>query len=112
MLAHAYGAHDETLVVWDIEDYKIPESIDPCLINYKIARAIVKRPHIRMLEVSIWIFGSAENAWLTESQDKLWKSEFEVCLHKGPSLTHIYKHSRIYLQVIYLYYLQGIDVPD
>ncbi|CAA0397053.1 hypothetical protein AtNW77_Chr4g0308981 [Arabidopsis thaliana] len=80
------GVRDESqsLVVWAIEDYSIPESIDPDMINLKIETAIVKKFNLRSSAVvTTWIFGSAENAWLAESKVKLWESEFRVSLHKG-----------------------------
>ncbi|KAL9288689.1 hypothetical protein AtEden1_Chr4g0309181 [Arabidopsis thaliana] len=75
------GVRDESqsLVVWAIEDYSIPESIDPDMINLKIETAIVKKFNLRSSAVvTTWIFGSAENAWLAESKVKLWESEFRI----------------------------------
>ncbi|EOA18028.1 hypothetical protein CARUB_v10006470mg, partial [Capsella rubella] len=78
----------KTLVIWDIEDYTIPEGegLDLDCIKQKIEAAIKKEGFDIRMMLTIWVFGGAENSSFVELKAKFWDAGFRVHPFEGDKL--------------------------
>lgn len=72
----------ETYVVWDMEGYSIPESLDPCSMVQQIKAAIKKEGFGGPVTGTVYCS-------LIELEDKFWEGKFHVHPIEGEFFLHL-----------------------
>ncbi|EOA18375.1 hypothetical protein CARUB_v10006896mg [Capsella rubella] len=71
------------LVVWELENYIIPEGLDIRSTLEKIKAVIAKEEGLRSRNVNIWIFGSADNSWLNALKEEYSTTKDRFHVYRG-----------------------------